>query len=269
MRQFPIIFVILLSIFMLGMWGQYELSPDGLLANPTQAAYNTLTLFVLEGEWTATANLPWQLEVTRFVAPLVSVIGVLVILTQGAWINLVNRLVLLRSEHVVVAGLGSRSFQFVQSCHGTERLVIVEKDPENPFIGAARSMGMSVIVGDILAPGMFARAALGTARHLVAFTGSDGVNVELSIKARNYMQEHGRQQLLIHMHVDNTHIAERLENYPKFFADAEAAQINFFSIYFCIFYSSSCSIYPHGRSMLFITCNSSLFNPSASDNPLI
>ena len=73
--------MLLFSIFLLGMWGQYILSPDYVRANPLQASYNTLTLFVLEGEWTAGLTLPWQLEVTRFVAPLASIAGVLVTLT--------------------------------------------------------------------------------------------------------------------------------------------------------------------------------------------
>lgn len=232
MRQGFTIAIILFGIFLLGMWGQYLLAPEQLVTGILQAIYNTLTLFVLEGEWTANQTLPWQLEVTRFVAPLASITGVLVYLTQGAWNEAVNYFVRLKEGHVVVAGLGRRSWQFVQSCHGHYKLVIVEANPDNPFVERARSMKMSVIVGDILDPAIFDKANLAKAHHLVAFTGEDGVNVELAIKARTFMREHGAaEQLLVHMHVDNTHIAERLQNYPKFYADSAAAQVNFFSVY--------------------------------------
>ena len=231
MRQLPIIAVILLMIFLLGIWGQVVVSSDDFAADPLQGAYEVLTLFFFEGEWTADLDLPWQLEVARFLAPLASVAGILVLATQGAWITLLNSFIRVRTDHVVVAGLGSRAWQFVQSCHGHHRLVIVEKDPENPFIARARALGMNVLVGDILSTGMFEAANLATARHLVAFTGQDGVNVELAIKARTYVQEKGDRQLLVHMHIENTRVGERLENYPKFFADIHAAQVNFFSIY--------------------------------------
>lgn len=213
------------------MWGQYVLSPENFFSSVLQAAYNSMTLFVFEGDWTSGQSLPWQLEVTRFVAPLSLITGVLVYLTQGAWIHAVNSFVRFSRGHVVVAGLGSRSWQFVQSCHGQYKLVIVEIDPDGQFIDRARSLGMSVIVGDILNPVIFDQVNLARARHLVAFTGSDGLHVELAIKARSYMRDHHAEQLLIHMHVDNTHIAEGLKNYPKFFADSAAAQVNFFSVY--------------------------------------
>ncbi len=213
------------------MWGQYVLSPEDFRSNLFQAAYNTLTLFALEGEWTATRDLPWQLEITRFVAPLASVTGVLVILTQGAWIRFINSFVRFRKDHVIVAGLGRRSWQFVQSCHQQYQLVICELDPKNPLIERARRLGMAVFVGDVLDPVIFEKMNLAGAKHLVAFTGNDGVNVELTIKARAYLREHGTHQLLIHMHVDNTHVSERLMDYPKFFSDKAAAQVNFFSVY--------------------------------------
>ncbi len=231
MRQFSTIAVVLLSLFLLGMWGQYVLSPETFRHQLLQVAYNSMRLFVLEGDWLDGGPLPWQLDVTRFLAPLASVTGVLVYLTQGAWTRAANYFVRFRKGHIVVAGLGGRSWQFVQSCQNVYRLVIVEIDPENPHIDSVRRLGMSVITGDILNPQVMEQVNLANARHLVAFTGSDGINVELAIKARSFMAEHDAEQLLVHMHVDSTHIAERLENYPKFFADATAAQVMFFSIY--------------------------------------
>ena len=223
--------MVLICIFLFGMWGQYILSPDYFRANLLQASYNTLTLFVLEGDWTANQSLPWQLEVTRFVAPLVLIAGILVTLTQGAWLRALNYFVRVRQGHVVVAGLGNRSWHFVQSCHNQYKIVIVEINPDSAYIDRARRLGMNVIIDDVLNPAVFDQVNLAGARHLVAFTGSDGLNVELAIKARAYMRQHRAEQLLVHMHVDNTHIAKGLENYPKFFADSSAAQVNFFSVY--------------------------------------
>ncbi len=231
MRQALTIAIVLVGIFLLGIWGQYLLSPDQLMSNPLQALYQTLTLFALEGDWTSGKDLPWQLELTRFLAPLATFASVLILLTQGAYVQIMNSLVRVRKNHVVVAGLGRRSWHFLLSCNKQYKLVVVEIDAENPRIEEARRLGMSVIIGDMLNPKLFEEVNLQQASHLVAFTGSDGINVELAIKAKAYVQNTQGRQLLVHMHVDNTHIAERLENYPKFFSDSGSALINFFSVY--------------------------------------
>ncbi len=231
MRQILIITVVLSVIFLLGMWGQYVMAPEQLRNNILQAAYNTLTLFVLEGDWTGTESLPWQLEIARFVAPIFLITGLVIVLTKGVWIQVENFFIRFRRRHVVVVGLGNRSWQFVQSCQGRYKLVIVEINPDNPHIDQARNLGMSVVVGDILNASMFKQINLVDARHLVAFTGDDGINVELTIKARAFIRDFGAEQLLIHMHVESRHIAEQLEDYPKFFSDSAAAQVNFFSVY--------------------------------------
>ena len=231
MRQILIITVVLSVIFLLGMWGQYVMAPEQLRNNILQAAYNTLTLFVLEGDWTGTESLPWQLEIARFVAPIFLITGLVIVLTKDVWIQGENFFIRFRRRHVVVVGLGNRSWQFVQSCQGRYKLVIVEIDPDNPHIVQARNLGMSVVVGDILNASMFKQVNLVDARHLVAFTGDDGINVELAIKARAFIRDFGAEQLLIHMHVESTHIAQQLEDYPKFFSDSAAAQVNFFSVY--------------------------------------
>lgn len=231
MRQILIITVVLSVIFLLGMWGQYVMAPEQLRNNILQAAYNTLTLFVLEGDWTRTESLPWQLEIARFVAPIFLITGLVIILTKGVWIQVENFFIRFRRRHVVVVGLGNHSWQFVQSCQGRYKLVIVEINPDNPHIDQARNLGMSVVVGDILNASMFKQVNLVDARHLVAFTGDDGINVELAIKARAFIRDFGAEQLLIHMHVESRHIAEQLEDYPKFFSDSAAAQVNFFSVY--------------------------------------
>ena len=85
MRQILVIAFILSIILILGMWGQYVMAPAEMRSNVLQAAYNTMTLCVLEGDWTATESLPWQLEIARFVAPIFLITGVLIIVTQGAW----------------------------------------------------------------------------------------------------------------------------------------------------------------------------------------
>ena len=87
------------------MWGQYVMAPEQLQNNVLQAIYNTMTLLVLEGDWTATESLPWQLEIARFVAPIFLVTGLVIVFAQDAWTQAENFFIHLSKNHVVVAGL--------------------------------------------------------------------------------------------------------------------------------------------------------------------
>jgi hypothetical protein len=53
-------------------------------------SYQVLSLFAFEGERTYSINLPWQLELTRLLAPLATTTGVLFELMKGSWFNLLN-----------------------------------------------------------------------------------------------------------------------------------------------------------------------------------
>jgi len=234
MKQYLVLIFILIAIFFLGLWGQYEIAPQLFTTRGADAIYQVLMLFGLEGDWTSSVDhLPWQLQVTRFLAPLASIIGVLFVLTRGAWIEAVNYFIRYNKEHVIIAGLGDKAWQFIQTCHPHYSLVVVELRSDNLLVERARALGVKVIVGDILSEGMWDRVRLERAKHLVALTGDDGTNVELAIKARSFLRQQNSRpdhQLRIHLHIADT-LSKRLEGYPKFFSDAAFAEINFFSVY--------------------------------------
>lgn len=233
MRQNFIIIGTISLLFLLGMWGQYQIDADNLDGNLLQSIYQVLVLFVGSGEWTYIPALPWQLEVTRVLAPIATIMSVIFVFAKDVLVEIVNYFVRYRKDHLVIAGLGDKSWQFIQSCHTDYKVVVVELNSENLFVDRARSLGISVIISDILEPGTFERINLGNAKHLVTLTGNDGINLELALKARDYVRNTHppNHQLRIHLHVDDTRISQRLENYPKFFSDYSLAEISFFSVY--------------------------------------
>lgn len=239
MRQAFALLVVLLLVALLGLWGQYELDPVRFRDHFANVLYEVLGLFVLEGDWTQQTALPLQLQITRLLAPLASITGLLLVLTRGAWVELLNFFVRYRGDHIVVAGLGEMSWQFIRSCRDAENLsvIVVERNPENLYVARARSLGVNVLIGDVLDSSMLRRLNLARARHLVTFTGNDGTNVELAIKARNFVRaaldgaDPLAKQLRIHLHITDTRISTQLEGYPKFFDDSRSAAIDFFSVY--------------------------------------
>jgi len=233
MRQNFIIIGTIAALFLLGMWGQYQLDPENLDKHLLQSIYQVLVLFVGSGEWTYVPALPWQLEMTRILAPIATVMSVIFVLAKDVWVEIINYFVRYRKNHLVIAGLSDKSWQFIRSCHSDYNVVVVELNSKNLLIDRVRSLGISVIINDILEPGTFHKINLNRAKHLVTLTGDDGTNLELALKARDYVRntQPPNHQLRIHLHVDDTRISHRLENYPKFFSDYSLAEISFFSVY--------------------------------------
>ena len=138
MKRNVTIFIALASVLALGLWGQYVLSPETFLAEFPARFYEVVMLFALEGEWTLGKTLPVQLELARLLAPMVSIAGVLIVITRGTWVQLTNSLILLWRDHVVVVGLGNKGRRFALNCRADYNVVVIEQNPENIYIDQAR-----------------------------------------------------------------------------------------------------------------------------------
>ena len=89
------------------------------------------------------------------------------------------------SGHIVVCGLGNVGFRVVEEllkCQ--ERVVVLERSRDNPFIGTCRRLGAAVIIGDSVVPEVLRQARVGTSRAVVAATSDDLVNLEVALLAR-------------------------------------------------------------------------------------
>lgn len=234
MRQYLAIGLVISLLFLLGLWGQYEVSADNLTERFNHSFYKIFVLFTFGGEWTLDiSSLPWQIEVTRFLAPAATVMTILIVFVGKARVAIINYMVKYKKDHVVVGGLGRRAWQFVQTCDNPHKVVAVEVNPDSPFVERARQRGISVIIGDALDPEIYRKINLLRAKDLVAFTGNDGTNVELALKAREFVRKTHppNTHLRIHLHTDEPKLAYRLEDYPKFYDEYSLAEISFFSVY--------------------------------------
>ncbi|XOV89639.1 MAG: NAD-binding protein [Pseudomonadota bacterium] len=225
------ILIALLMVFILGLWGQFELHPERLRHDTASVLYEVIMLFVLEGDWTRGHELPWQLEIARFLAPLVSIGGVLIVLTQGAWVRLSNFTIRFWDDHVIVVGLGEKGYEFARSCTAHHRVVVIEREEDHLLVERARTRGIRVVIGDALDQRTMRQANVLKARHLVTFCGNDGDSVEIALRTRRYLQQHATdRELRIHLHVGATRVSSRLENYAKFYDENKVATVDFFSV---------------------------------------
>ena len=179
--QWPFIWALAMLAFILGMIG-FAKMPSDTPMSCSDLVYSTLQLFVLNVS--ISGPLSWQLEVARFLAP-----GVMAYTaTQALFVLFREQLKLLRlrfaRRHVVVCGLGRAGFKVATDFrrHG-ERVVIIEADGENEWIGTAEARGATVLIGDATDAQLLHQARIAHARLLVIVCGHDGINVETAIRA--------------------------------------------------------------------------------------
>ena len=228
MRRALVITGSFVAIFLLGFMG---LRSDG--GFTVENAYRILQLFTLEGDWThELETIPWQIQLVRFLAPVTLVGTAILVLAQDALLKLGNLSARFFSKHIVVIGLNEHSWHLIRTAvRRGRRVVVLERDGENPRVEECRKLGVRVIVDDWLAARNLQRCSVLRAASVVAFTENDGTNVELMLLTKRLLAAAGavRDPLRFHIHLMDTRLAVRLQEYPKFFDNYELAEVNFFN----------------------------------------
>jgi Trk K+ transport system NAD-binding subunit len=84
--------------------------------------------------------------------------------------------------HIVVCGLGNIGFRVVEELiNAGERVVVIEREANNPFIASSRREGAAVIVGDATIPEVLRQARAGSAAAVITATSKDLVNLEVAL----------------------------------------------------------------------------------------
>jgi hypothetical protein len=234
MYQKALFILAVMCLFSLGMYGQYQLSPDRLTTGLTTSVYQILMLFLLAGEWTLELQeIPLAIELVRFTAPLVSIASIVLVIAANARDGLANYFLRFYRGHTIVVGLGEKSYQFLQTCEKKSHFVVVERNSDNGFIARTRAMGVKVVTRDIVEDSLFDHLALTHAESIIIFTNSDTENVEVALKLRQHLRhlDPGKLGLRVHIHLDDFSLAHQLENYPRFSADQSTTEVSFFSVY--------------------------------------
>jgi Trk K+ transport system NAD-binding subunit len=101
------------------------------------------------------------------------------------------------SGHHVVAGLGTVGFRVIEELVGYgERVVAIERDPQNRFVTTARRLGVAVVIGDAAVNEVLRQSHAGTAHAVIAATNNDLTNLAVALQVRE-MNPHPRVVLLL------------------------------------------------------------------------
>ncbi|NEQ31237.1 MAG: potassium channel protein [Leptolyngbya sp. SIO4C5] len=89
-------------------------------------------------------------------------------------------------HHYVVCGLGGVGFQIVSQLKALHQdVVVLERDPNNRFINAARSLKIPVVIGDASVAATLSMVNVEQAAALLAVTSDDTVNLEIALTTKS------------------------------------------------------------------------------------
>jgi hypothetical protein len=170
-----------IAAFVLGCVGWWEFKAK---AHPTAGdaafvAYWSFKDFLMNSP--ADQVIPWQLNVARFLAPLVAGWAGYSALAALFRDRIQQMRIPMMRRHVVICGLG----QYVGTIflrHLREKriqVVVIERDATNPNIELCRSLGVPVIIGDAQRQKTLQAAGAHRAWRILAVTDDDGVNTQI------------------------------------------------------------------------------------------
>jgi hypothetical protein len=193
--------------------------------------YLAIQLFVLESG-SVPGPVPWELDVARFLAPLVAASAAV----KGLALVFREQFQLLRlrfaAKHTVICGLGRKGLRLVrQFRHRSSRVVVIERNAENEFIGQARDLGAIVLIGDAADTEMLRRARCQRAARLISVCGSDGVNAEVAVRARLLVPANRDKALTCGVHIVDPRLCRLLAGQEIETKPTGAFRLEFFNIF--------------------------------------
>ncbi|MGD2105726.1 MAG: NAD-binding protein [Anaerolineae bacterium] len=209
--RLPLLLVLFAGSLLLGYLGFSEYAEA--TNQPLSASdilYLTLQLATLESG-AVSGPIGWKLEVARLLMPALA--AYTAVLTIATLFRQQLQLLVLRftRDHVVVCGLGHKGLlltrTFLERGH---KVVVIERNPNNPHLALCRHRGATVLVGDATERSTLRKTRVGTARYVIAVCGDDGDNVAVALAARDLTKRRQRGALTAAVHVASPALTEML-----------------------------------------------------------
>jgi voltage-gated potassium channel Kch len=230
--QWPLIGGIALTALILGFVGFSKfLALSGKTWTPLDIVYLTLQLFTLESG-ALSGNIPWELEIARFLAPAVAAFAAFKALT----IIFREQLQLIRVKffrnHVVICGLGRKGMLLVQRFRSmSEKVVVIELDEGNDLVDQCREYGAVVFTGDATQKEMLKTVRVQKAKYLIAVAGDDGINAEVAIHAFDLVKDRKSHRLTCIVHIFDQQLSNLLREQEKEIRASDSFRIEYFNVY--------------------------------------
>lgn len=239
-------YVVIALIFVLGLIGFHRFfsgqappkDAAGNLRIWTNALYVTIGLFTLRTGFFpqfVAVQIPWQLEVARWLAAALAGVAIWKAAAQIFHRRLLDRRLRRLSGHTLVCGLGRKGFELVRALKGKGTTVVaIEQDPGNVNIPHCDDLGISVVTGDARDERLLAKAGADRARRLIFVCGNDATTVQAVVRAREHYlsQEHDRGlDLSYYAEIFEPPFAELLNRHPALKQSDGSFNLSIFNVY--------------------------------------
>lgn len=229
--RWPVIGLFWLFGLALGFAGFYEHTRfTGEEVTTLDLIYRTIQLIgIRSGD--VEGALPWQLELSRFLIPIVAgytAFQALIALFRDQWQQVKVRFL---RKHVVICGLGERGLKLAEEfLENGYRVVVVEKDENNNYLALIRAEGAYIIIGDATEEYTLRRAGVHKAYYLVAVTTSDGINAGTALSARDLALLHKRYALTAYIHIIDLELCNLLSGWCFAATETDLFRLEFFNV---------------------------------------
>jgi voltage-gated potassium channel Kch len=257
--RWPFIGLIWILAIVLGYIGSAKyFAITGQTRSVWDTLYTTLQLFVLEsGE--ISAQVGWQLQVARFLAPFMTIYTIL----QVGAIIFREQIELLRmhflKDHIVICGLGRKGYLLAKAFRRRgERVVVIERDTGNDFIVQCRQNNIMVLTGNATDLALLRQAKVNQSRNVICVCGDDGTNAQIAAIIHGLIRQRKGKTLSCLVHIFHLELYNLLREREISMGELDAFRLEFFNV----FESGS-------RVLLQDTFSFNTVNSVSGDNPHI
>lgn len=184
-------FAILAALLAAGAWLFRRLEPEQ-GHTPVEALFSTWSLVF--GQSAGSFPRSPALQALYFVAPVLGLTVIISGIVEFAEILRDRRrnernwsLAMIDSlrDHIILVGLGRLGYRIYQILHELdERVVVLESQPDNPFLERVREHHSPLLIGDARRDELLVEAGVARAKSVVLATNDDLANMEIALDAR-------------------------------------------------------------------------------------
>ena len=220
------------AVIALGYAGFYKhFAITGETRSAWDTLYPALQLFTMEYN---VAGVPgsWELQVARFLAPLMAVYTVV----QAAASIFREQIQLLRlrflKDHIVICGLGRKGYLLGRAFRKRgERVVVIEQDTANEFMEQCRQEGITVLSGNATDSALLRQARVSRAKYVISVCGSDGANAEISVNTHKLAGARKGKALSCLVHMVDLPLYNLLREREMATGEIDTFRLEFFNVF--------------------------------------
>jgi TrkA-N domain len=140
-----------------------------------------------------------------------------------------------RRGHVVIVGLGQIGLQVLDDLRRSgrrEKVVVIEANPNSPWLEHARRQGADVIVGDATLGDALEQARAKYAGSAFVATGNDGVNLEVAAELAEIVREDHtvREKTKLYVHIEDSNLAVSVQQHADHLHNTQKLDARIFNV---------------------------------------